>query len=54
MQIATQQSSNLNAIKTTKVSIDKTKPLALAKPVAAELAIESKLQRLLASCCDCV
>ncbi|MDP2229759.1 hypothetical protein [Methylotenera sp.] len=54
MQIATQQSSNLKAIKTTKVSISKVKPLALAKPVATELANESSLQRLLASCCDCV
>jgi hypothetical protein len=54
MQIATQQSSNLKAIKTTKVPISKVKSLALAKPVVTKLANESSLQRLLASCCDCV
>ncbi|NOU24420.1 MAG: hypothetical protein HOO90_02660 [Methylotenera sp.] len=54
MQNAAQQTLSKKTLKTSQVAISKRELIAQAKPVADEPKAENNLQRLLASCCDCV
>lgn len=54
MQTATQHALNKKPAKASPAIIRKTKPLAQTTPAESAPKEENNLQRLLASCCDCV
>jgi hypothetical protein len=54
MLLETQASTTSNLINATSAISNKPNHQELAKPVEVSTVKESSLQRLLASCCDCV